>query len=623
MNDHDSFVPTSRKTESASLELARSHLDSGEEEKARELAMRACSKRPGDPENLCGWAGIFEELGMAARALEWYKAAVRSVPEDCGAMLKLAVLLGETGHDEESIHYLKKILGKSPDHVEARRLLGEHYRSLGFAGQAEATGPASIAAAPHGPGEREIAARRFPVAVSSRDTETFLRLFSGKELGYAVQRAQVPDGSIIFDFHGESLSSDLVLSHLRGDITLAAYPLRTDNTARYGAVSIRARGSVARANRKNPSVAALLAERARAHLLLMVNYAARAGIPAYPEDCGGVCLRLWFFFDGFYHFLKIRKFVMELLEHGPVPDGRLAVEPVLATKPTGLGWEENAVLLPLGIHRATLRRCFFLDPEGGHEAEQIKYLRRIRALGPPENPGGARGPGTACRRLSGEKERMAEEAGFGHGDRVWAKSRCEPTIGSPQAMKIFKGCGVIAELVERALRGRNLRHEEKLALFHSLGMVEDGPGVIHDTLANCPDYDCEKVARQTARLRPNPISCLKLRKLLPEIASSVECGCVFDMRGGKYPSPVMHVSPHLVPTSLEMTFSSVLPLKRVAERYLSLKRHQEETATALARLEGLLERGFRVKGLASLKVGRVRLARVEAGEKSSWEVSPS
>lgn len=88
-------------------------------------------------------------------------------------------------------------------------MLGEHYRSLGLEGQAQVFAPA---AAPGG-GQTP---RRFPVSVSMRDIETFLRLFSGKEVGYAIQRVREGDGAIVFDFHEGPLSSDLVLSHLRG-----------------------------------------------------------------------------------------------------------------------------------------------------------------------------------------------------------------------------------------------------------------------------------------------------------------------------------------------------------------------------------------------------------------------
>lgn len=98
------------------LGMARSYLDSGQEEKARELAVRARHQKSGDPEILAGWAAVFEDLGIAGRALECYKAAIRAAPENCGIMFKLALLLSETGHEEESAHYLKKILARQPEH---------------------------------------------------------------------------------------------------------------------------------------------------------------------------------------------------------------------------------------------------------------------------------------------------------------------------------------------------------------------------------------------------------------------------------------------------------------------------------------------------------------------------
>ncbi len=607
MDERNVTTDTGGEKGKAPFDLARFHLDGGEEDKARELVPRACNPECRSPEILAGWAALCEELGMSARALEFYRAAVRAAPDNVEAMFKQAVLLAEIGHGEEAAHCLKKILARNPEHVEARSLLAAYYRGLGLEGQARIAEPSTLGAGSKVFADRAPSARRFPVTVSRRDVETFLRLFSGKELGYATQRAQPPDGGIVFDFHREALSSAQVLSHLRGDITLAAYPLRSDNTARYAAVSIRARGSIARANRKNAGFSAILAEKAREHLLVLIGCADRAALAAYPEDCGGACLRLWFFFETYFHFLKIRKFVTDFLEHTPTPNGWLAVEPVLPTRAMGLGWEENPVLLPLGVHRATLRRCFFLSSEADPEAEQIKYLRRIRPIERPDRlPPHRVGPSEPASHIAGAGAARAAEI---------------QKITSEQALKVYRGCAVIAELVGRALRARNLRHEEKLALFYSLGMVEDGPRVIHEVLENCPDYDCEKISRQAARLKPNPISCLKIRKLLPETASSVVCACVFDIRGGKYPSPVMHVSPHLVPTALEMTFPCALSLKRVAERFINLKRHQEETATALERLEALLDRGVGGKGLESIKVGGLRLERVEEGGKPSWKIA--
>jgi hypothetical protein len=571
-----------------SLDLARSHIESGEEEKARELALKASSLKCNDSEVLRGWGEVCEELGMARQALERYRAAIRLAPENHEVMLKLALLLNETGHSEESAHYLRKVLNVQPDHAYACRLLAEHYRELGLEGQAAVLVPTQPAKGP-------APLRCFPQTFAKRDVETFLRLFSGKELGCAIQRMRLPDGAAIFDLLEKPLTAQLILSHLRGETTVAAYPLRSDNTARYAAVAIRARSSIARANQKNPSYARILAEKAKAHLLFLAKYAARLGIPAYPEDCGGICWRLWFFFEGFSHFLKIRRLIIEFMEHAPVPDGWLAVEPVLATRPAGLGWEENPVLLPLGVHRATLRRCFFLDSEGEAAAEQLKFLHRIRQ--------------TSLRRPVD----LAPPAAA-------AKSGTELRISVPQAIKIYRGCAVIAELVERAFSGRNLRHEEKLVIFYSCGVVEGGVTALHEIFENCPDYDFEKVDRQSIRLKPNPISCLKIRKLLPEIASSVRCDCVFDLRGGKYPSPVMHENPHLVPAALETIVPSDMPLRKLVERYISLRQHQEEMSAALLRLEALMDQGFRSRGLDRLKVGKIGLRRIEEKGESSWEL---
>lgn len=570
------------------LERAWSFLQNGEEEKARGIALKWRSRAGDDYREVSGWGDLFYGLGMARRALECYRRSLRLFPRNCEVIMKLAGLLNETGHYDESVSCLKAILRIDPGHPEARRLLSVHYRERRLDGQAEALVPA--------PGKKNPppGPRYFPPSAGERELDLFLRLFSGRETGYAVQIIRASDGAVVFEFHENPLTPLLVRPHLRGEITLAAYPLRSDNTVRYAAISVKIRESVQRMHQKSPSRLISLAEKAQNYLLLLAGYAAHHGLSAYPEDCGGFQWRLWFFFDGFFHFLKVKKFLTEFLECAPLADGSLSVEPLLATKPSGLGWEENPVLLPLGIHRATLRRCFFLDSDGEPVGKQLKFLRGIR-------------------RISALRPALVARP-YGKG------TTPEQRISAPQAQVVCRKCAVVRELITTAARGRSLRHEEKLVLFYTAGLVRDGGPALHQVLENCPDYDFDKVSRQIERLKPNPISCLKVRRLLPEISSSVSCDCVFDLRGGKYPSPLLHVSPHLVPAATEMTIPPGMTLRGLAEKYIGLRQHIEETRLALSRLETLLDSGFSKKGLSSIKVGGTLLRRVAEKGQTFWEM---
>ena len=57
-------------------------------------------------------------------------------------------------------------------------------------------------------------------------------------MGYAIQTINQETGTISYEFRESPLTHDLVLKHINGDLTLAAYPLRTDNTVKYATIEI-------------------------------------------------------------------------------------------------------------------------------------------------------------------------------------------------------------------------------------------------------------------------------------------------------------------------------------------------------------------------------------------------
>jgi len=72
--------------------------------------------------------------------------------------------------------------------------------------------------------------------------------------------------------------------------------------------------------------------------------------------------------------------------------------------------------------------------------------------------------------------------------------------------------------VQRALGGRILRREEKVALFYTLGLTDHDGDALHRVLEATRDYDHHKVERQRTRLHPNPVSCIKIWELLDNVS---------------------------------------------------------------------------------------------------------
>jgi hypothetical protein len=538
---------------------------------------------------LRGWGEVCEELGMARMAEECYRDALRLAPQDGETHYRLALLLAEVGHFERSLHSLKKAVKCNPEHQAARELLAQNYRALGLFGQGQALVPQEQDEAP------ESSPRYFPPSISDRDTGEFLRLFSGREVGFALQQVDPRTGDVVYAYRDCPLDHDLIVSHLLGGTTLAGYPMRSDNTVQCAAVAVRASRRTLKENVKNRGYLAYMEEGIRHHVLVLARYARQLGLPAYPEETGEHECRLWFFFREFVHFLKIKRYVHTFLERAPAPEVNLIVEPLLATKPVGVGWVEHPIVLPLGVQRSTLRRSLFLDKDGEPVGEQLKFLRKIRKIS-----------------LKIASERL----------RTSACGRESPVVdmrdASGAVRTVLRRCAVLRELSRKAGRGRILHNEEKLILFYTVGLADPDGDSLHRLLEPCPDYDYEKVKRQAARLRPNPMSCHKIRELIPEITASVACNCSFDLRGGKYPSPLLHVDPCLVPASQELSVPGNIPIQEAARRYVNLRRHMGEVRKALARLEHVLEKELHRRGTDRIKVDRVTLKRSEEPGRPRW-----
>jgi tetratricopeptide (TPR) repeat protein len=569
------------------IEQAEYYLESGDEGKARDMVVKGRNIPCDDPSIHARWAHLCEELGMAGQARESYERALKMCPGDSETLYRLARLLHDTGHYEQSIHYLKKAIKANPAHTEARQLLSTDYQALGLSGQADALHPQGQ--------KHPEPIRYFPPSIGKENTREFLSLFSGREDGHALQVMNPETGDVSFEFQNAPLNHNLIAAHIEGAVTLAAYPLRTDKTVKHAAIETRLRKRALEANLKNRGYLTYLNEKALHHCLTLRRIAGTFGIPAYMDYCGDHRYRLWFFFREFIHFLKVKDFLSRLLAQVPEPDSNLLVELLMATRPIGIGWIEQAVLLPFGMNRATLKRCLFLDDDGQPYGEQLTFLSKIREIS-------SRDTAKAFRR-SGKTVSGAEENSL-----------------SESVTLLVRSCAVLDELVRRAQKGRILSSEEKVILFYTIGLVSEDGADLHSLLETCPDYNYQKVNRQVARLRKNPISCLKIRVLVPEITACVVCNCSFDLRGGRYPSPLLHLNPNLVPSSRELDIKEKMPIKEAAQRYMNLTRQAAELERAMERLSAILSAHCDKDGVNRIKAGNATLIRRKEKGTTFWEI---
>ncbi len=114
------------------LHIAGIYDDKSDVDKAMEYYRKVLDIQPQNKEAMVGIGHIYEKTGEMANALSCMKEAAAGFPEDTEVLLRYAELSFAANDDETAKENLLKIVNMEPDHLKARRLLGELYLKNGI-----------------------------------------------------------------------------------------------------------------------------------------------------------------------------------------------------------------------------------------------------------------------------------------------------------------------------------------------------------------------------------------------------------------------------------------------------------------------------------------------------------
>ncbi len=511
-------------------------LAEGLSEKARDMVLR-WRLRPGQsPEEYFRWGLLCEQLELKPQAAECYDLAISRDPDCSRYLLARAEVAYELGELPRAATLFQRVL-RLADSQTVRQKLARVLTELGRPGAAAAVaGPFE-----EGP-TTKTPLRYFPPNLGFRELEPFQRLFRGRPLHAELQLTSY--GKPVPLIKEGSLSLNKISQHLLGRIYLLYFPLTEENKL-FGAYLVIAfpQKDVDR-NRRNRGFLSLKAEAVKREALSVWHRVQEWGLEGALERFTPFHYRLWFFFPEPIYFLWVRRFFKTLKERLPLPTEGIFYSFEIGTRGEGVGWREVGFELPLGIHPATLERSLFVDPEGHPYPEQLSYLKKIRPLSFNELR-------TFCRH--------SLPISF--------------SLGVPSELsKLRQACPIIDYIIKRAEAGRYLRREEKLAIMLSVGFLKNGRKVMHRILSGTPDYNYHRIERMLQGVPKHPISCAKLEVWFRDFVLDRPCGCVFGKAlKDRYPSPLLHLDPDLVPTledRLTLRYSDLPELGRV---YLNIR----------------------------------------------------
>lgn len=376
----------------------------------------------------------------------------------------------------------------------------------------------------------------------SGDAERLLDLFGGAEhaflrdikVGDRVERQRLMTAP----------SAEHARAHLVGTWWLGVYPLRGNNTVRFGAVRV----VVPNKDRKGAAVPAAVVDDAR-----RVAAAVRAhGLSPVLSVEPGRSLMVWVLFQEAVTAARCRTLLSLVLHRAGEPPAGVIREMLPAQDTAKPDKPGTGVLLPLGLDPRTGERAWFFDEQMLPVIDACAWLRGLR---PDPADKVAQAVGVQKTRLpvltsattkAPASAVSAAAAGDGARDPKEAARPRPEGAGAvfhelPRAGEVLTGCAVLRHYVEQAVQGAGLSTSERYLTAEILGRLgQEAVPALDAVFRHLEDWRPGMGARFSQRLYPHPTSCGRIRQRLPELTSRVGCDCRFRVPPGAYPTPVLH-----------------------------------------------------------------------------------
>jgi hypothetical protein len=454
----------------------------------------------------------------------WQGAA----PEDGLRLARLAQMAGEL---ETAVRILERLTQRAPERAEAwnelldllgllddrrrfaqalagaREAIGEseHRRRLdAFGGKDAQSGDTTVTASPF----ENLQARR-------QSMEHYLRLFSGREDCFARQWANRAEGKSGYVPERRPFGQAELEEHLAGRKTYGIYLLRSDARVRTAVIDMdlspRFRSGKLSADDKR------LVLRERRYLFARVReFSAQADTKPLVEFSGGKGFHFWYFFEPAVEAAAARGFLEALRQSlaGDVTAFGLEVFPKqdgLSGK--GLG---NLVKLPLGIHRLTGKRSYFIECADRSNEAQLAFLAGVSLTGPGQ---------MASVSASGRRAEVVVHPRLAQ----WAEEY-------PELYRLEQSCPPLGQVIAACQGGNSLSMREEKILFHTVGFLPRAKTLLHRLLREQSEYNPHMVDYKISRLRGTPLGCRRIHSLLSYAGDYCRFECKAD-----YAHPLLHL----------------------------------------------------------------------------------
>ncbi len=478
--------------------LEKSILNGEDIEKCNKLLERADIWKKLNPEMRLQWARLAQMAGNVELALEVIEDVNRTAPNLAQAWNEHLELLSILERKEKFIQVL----------AMARRYIGEQqYENW--------SGKYKNAPETESPPEDPVLSPFEKLRTRQEAIGRFLELFSGREDCFARQWADKSEGKQGYVPVRRPMMETDVEEHVSGKKTYGIYLLRSDSTVKVAVIDVDIVQKFRTSKLRGEDVA--LIKRERSYLFSrIVELSQEAGLEPVAEFSGSKGYHFWYFFKKPVDAGVVRarlKQITSLLQKDLTAFHLELFPKQDKVSGKGLG---NLVKLPLGIHRLTGKRSYFIDcPDRNLEA-QLKFLHKIKQV----DPAGVSPLHSDVK--TGEimiHPRMKE----------WAEQY-------PELMTLEMKCAPLGHIIASCRSGNQLSMREEKVLFQTIGFLPKARSLLHHLLSMVPEYNPHMVDYKISRLRGKPLGCRRIHSLLDYTGDI----CTFS-KTYEYPHPLLHL----------------------------------------------------------------------------------
>ena len=523
-NYYNTLKPISPPNILSLIALSQLAGEFGENRTVRELVRQSGNFQHKHPHISFLLGEMFLELGMRTQAMKEFACALELDPAMDEAKQRIRDLQNTAKDTHNIIEQTKLILHRNPHYTEGYQKLAECYAKLGLFGFAEKAYNKVIELdeelktemlfQPEAIKKNETS---MEIKFSGDDQSLFFDLFKGRKDAYAKQWVdELGKGGFMHLNH--PLKKSCIYKHLRGDLTLAVYPVTDRGTVNFIVFDIDI------SNRQilgaNDTQLDVLREKTHQEILRIKNVCDETGLSLYIEDSGYKGRHGWLFFDKETPATRAVQLGNEIMKKA----GRPLQDMVWELFPKGrIDRHLSAIKLPLGINRKNNKRCLFLTDTGIPEKDQANLLRSIQKNNIDK-----------ININSSAKEPVSKQS-------IILNDNGE-IQAPPQLLLMVNRCKLIKHLINKARETNYLDHYERVCLLYTLTFAgKEGVDFLHKVMAYCINYDFNYTQRQVERRKESPVSCAKLMENFFELAETLPCDCKFQLPPRSYPSPVLYL----------------------------------------------------------------------------------